>query len=221
MHHFMMEQNTDFSWDDTERGAFKEEYFPPVTILIVEHMPWVQKNIPISPGIFDEVCKIIQTKIQAVVYKPSNSSYCLHWFCVIKKDSKSLQLIHSLQPLNAVTIKHLGVPLVTDELAEHFTGRSCGATLDLYVGYDKRTLDKKSRDMTTFKTPFGMLQLVTLPMGWINLVPIFHDNVIYILQEEVPYITIPYIDDFPVHRPKTCYETKDRGYKTIPANDGI
>ncbi len=84
------------------------------------------------------------------MYKPSNSSYHLCWFCIIKKDGKSLRLVHSLEPLNTVTIKHSGVLLATDELAEHFAGRSCGATLDLYVGYNERTLDEKSRDMTTF-----------------------------------------------------------------------
>ncbi len=30
--------------------------------------------------------------------------------------------MHSLEPLNAVTIKHSGVPPATDELAEHFVG---------------------------------------------------------------------------------------------------
>ncbi len=132
------------------------------------------------------MCKIIKTKIDAGVYKPSNSSYRSHWFCVVKKDGKSLRLVHSLEPLNAVTIKHSGVPSATDELAEHFMGRSCGGTLDLYVGYDERTLDEKSRDLTMFQTPFGVLRLVTLPMGWTNSVPIFHDDVTYILKDEVP-----------------------------------
>ncbi len=124
-----------------ERGHFKEEYFPPVMIPAVEHIPWIQKNIPIPPGIFDQVCKIIKTKIDTGVYEPSNSSYRSRWFCVVKKDGKSLQLMHSLEPLNAVTIKHLGVPPATDELAEHFAGQSCGGTLDLNMGYDERTLD--------------------------------------------------------------------------------
>ncbi len=178
--------------------------------------PWVQKNIPIPLGIFEEVCKIICTKIQAGVYKPSNSSYHSHWFCIVKKDGKSLRLVHSLEPLNAVTIKHWGVPPATDKLAEHFAGRSCGATLDLYVGYDERTLDEKSRDMMTFQTPFGALWLVTLPMGWTNSVPIFHDDVTYILQGEVPHVTIPYVNNVPVCGPKTCYETKDGGLRDHP-----
>ncbi len=122
MHEFMSIQNEGFAWDDMEHGHFKEEYFPPVTIPTVEHTPWIQKNIPIPPGIFDQVCKIIKTKIDAGVYEPLNSSYRSRWFCVVKKDGKSLRLVHSLEPLNAVTIKHSGVPPATDELAEHFAG---------------------------------------------------------------------------------------------------
>ncbi len=90
MHEFMSVQNEGFAWDDMECGHFKEEYFPPVMIPAVEHTPWIQKNIPIPPGIFDQVCKIIKTKIDAGVYEPSNSSYCSCWFCVVKKDGKSL-----------------------------------------------------------------------------------------------------------------------------------
>ena len=48
------------------------------------------------------------------------------------------------------------------------------------------------------QTPFGAMRLVTLPMGWTNSVPIFHDDVTYILQPEIPHTTIPYIDDVPV-----------------------
>jgi hypothetical protein len=69
---------------------------------------------------------------------------------------------------------------------------------DLYVGYDERLLAEESRDMTTFQTPFGALRLVTLPMGWTNSVPIFHDDVTEILKPEMPEYTIPYIDDVPV-----------------------
>ncbi len=204
-----------------EHGHFKEEYFPPVTIPAVEHTSWIQKNIPILPGIFDQVCKIIKTKIDMGVYEPLNSLYCSRWFCVVKKDGKSLRLVHSLEPLNAVTIKHSGMPLAMDKLAEHFTGQSCGGTLDLYVGYDERTLDEKSGDLTTFQTLFGVLRLVTLPMSWTNSVPIFHDDVTYILKDEVPHVTIPYVDDVPVQGPKMCYEAKEGGYETIKENAGI
>jgi hypothetical protein len=78
--------------------------------------------------------------------------------------------------------------------------------LDLYVGYDERLIAETSRDYTTFQTPFGALRLVTLPMGWTNSVPIFHDDVTFIiLQAEIPHVTIPYIDDVPIKGPTTTY----------------
>jgi hypothetical protein len=72
-----------------------------------------------------------------------------------------------------------------------------------------------------FQTPFGTLHIVTLPMGWTNSVPILHDDVTYILQPEVPHITIPYIDDTPVKGPKSEYRTIGGSYETIPENPAI
>lgn len=105
--------------------------------------------------------------------------------------------------------------------AEHLAGRTCGGILDLYVGYDERAINERSQDYTTFQTPFGAFRLVTLPMGWTNSVPIFHDDVTYILQGEIPDTTIPYIDDVPIRGPATCYIQADGSYEMIPENPGI
>ncbi|KZV59369.1 hypothetical protein PENSPDRAFT_548394, partial [Peniophora sp. CONT] len=137
LHHLMSVQNEAFAWDDSERGHFREDFFPPVRIPTLPHAPWVERNIPIPPGIFSEVCELIRVKQAAGVYEPSNSSYRGRWFTVVKKDGKSLRIVHSLEPLNAVTIAHSGVPPFTEQLADHFAGRACGAVLDLYVGYDE------------------------------------------------------------------------------------
>jgi hypothetical protein len=58
-------------------------------------------------------------------------------------------------------------------------------------------------------------------MGWSNSVPIFHEDVTFILQEEIPHITVPYIDDVPVKGPKSQYKDKNDNYETIPENSGI
>jgi hypothetical protein len=58
-------------------------------------------------------------------------------------------------------------------------------------------------------------------MGWTNSVPLFHDDVTFILQEEVPHITMPYIDDVPIKGPRSDYKTADGTYETIPENAGI
>lgn len=221
MHDFMCKQEAGFAWTDNEHGYFRKDFFPPVEIPTVPHVPWVEKNIPIPPGIYNEVCAIIRRKLDAGTYEPSNSSYRGKWFCVLKKDGKSLRIVHSLEPLNAVTIKHSGVVPIPDHLAEQFAGRACRAMLDLYVGYDECYIAESSRDLTTFQTPFGLLRLVTLPMGWTNSVPVFHDDVTYILQPEIPHITIPYIDDVPVKGPPTRYILPDGSYEAIPENPGI
>ncbi len=221
MHHFMSIQNTGFAWSDQERRHFHEDFFPPIEIPMIPHKPWAQRNIPIPPGIYKEVCQMIKLKIEAGVYEPSNSSYCSHWFCIIKKDGKSLRIIHSLEPLNRITIKHAGVTPFTDQISEHFAGHTCGGMLDLYIGYDEHGLVETSCNLTTFQSPFGSLRLVTLPMGWTNSIPIFHDDVTRILQPEIPDTTVPYINDVPIQGPETRYILLNGTEERIPDNPGI
>ena len=81
------------------------------------------------------------------------------------------------------------------------------------IGYNEHTLPEKSRDLTTFQMLFGALRLVTLPMRWTNSVLIFHDDVTYILQLEMPDITLLFIHNLPIKGPKSRYMDKDGTYK--------
>ncbi len=86
----------------------------------------------------------------------------------MKKDGKTFRIVHSLEPLNAVTIAHSGLPPAMESLAEHFAGRACGGILDLYVGYDERTtcrsvarhddVPDSVRRAQTRHAPYGMDQ---------------------------------------------------------------
>ena len=221
LHHFVSLQNEGFTWDDSEHGHFCEDFFPPIEIPIVVHTPWVEWNIPIPPGINDEVCRIICVKIDAGVYEWSNSSYHSRWFCIIKKDMTSLHLIHSLELLNTVTIQHSGTMPFTEQIAEQFASYACGGILDLYVGYDEHVLTRSLCDYMTFQTPYSALHLTKLLMGWTNVVPVFHDDVTHILQPEVPKYTILYINDIPVCGPTSTYQNGDGVFETIPENSGI
>jgi hypothetical protein len=150
MHDFIRNHETGFAWNDKERGTFREDFFPPIDFPVIPHTPWVERNIPIPPGIYEEVCDIIRKKIESGAYEPSNSSYRSRWFLVLKKDGKSLRPVHSLEPLNKVTIQHSGVVPIPEHLAEQFGGRACGGMLDLYVAFDERKVAETSRDLTTF-----------------------------------------------------------------------
>ena len=46
------------AWTEAEKGCFRNEYFAPVKILVIEHVPWAHKNLPIPPGILEEVIKL-------------------------------------------------------------------------------------------------------------------------------------------------------------------
>ena len=74
-------------------------------------------------------------------------------------------------------------------------GRSCYTMLDLFVGYDHHTLDLSSHDLTTVQTPISALHLTSLPMGWTNAIAIFHEDMTFILEMEIPHIAWPFMDD--------------------------
>jgi hypothetical protein len=210
-----------FAWTDDERGSFDPQYFAPIEIPHISHIPWVLKQGPIPRGILREVIKIIEDKWRSGVYEPSSSSYNSRWFCVFKKDGKSLRLVHSLEPLNAVTVRNAAMPPYTEVVAEDFAGRSIYTTLDLYVSFDQRQLHEKSRDMTTFNTPLGSFRLTVLPMGWTNSPAVLQGDITHILRPEIPHWTQPFADDVPIKGPKTRYEFPDGTFETIDGNSGI
>ena len=97
--------------------------------------------------------------------------------------------MHSLKPLNAVTIKNAAMLPYTDVVAEDFAGHAIYTTLDLYVSFDQHQLHSNSRDMTTFNTPLGAFQLTVLPMGWTNSPAVLQGDVTHILRPKIPHLT--------------------------------
>jgi len=85
MHNFMCQQNRAFAWNNTEKRQFQPDFFPPIDIPVIPHIPFIERNIPIPPGIYDKVCAIIKKKLDSGIYEPSNSSYRLHWFVYWRK----------------------------------------------------------------------------------------------------------------------------------------
>ena len=218
--HVLKVNESALAWTEAERGRFRDDYFTPVRIPTVVHTPWIHKNIPIPTGLLDKVIDMFKEKIAAGVYEPSDASYHSRWFCVPKKNG-TLRLVHDLQPLNAVTIRNAAVPPLVDQFVEGIAAHSCYSMLDLLVGYDHRTLDVASRDLTSFQSPLGTLQNTTLPQGSTNAVAIFHGDVTFILEPEIPNVAKPFLDDTVVMGPRSCYETPEGGYETTPDNPGI
>jgi len=55
------------------------------------------------------------------------------WFCVLKRIKEALRLVHSLEPLNAITIRHSGVPPIPIQHGEQFAD-IMRCNFDLYCG---------------------------------------------------------------------------------------
>jgi hypothetical protein len=58
-------------------------------------------------------------------------------------------------------------------------------------------------------------------MGYTNSMQIQHGDVTFILQDEIPLFTIPFVDDVPIKGPPTRYELPDGTFETIKENPGI
>ena len=193
------------AWDKLMCGTFNPEYFPPIIMPVIEHIPWVEKNFPIPAGLQEEVIRMVKEKIDTGTYEFSNSSYWSWFFVLPKKQPGALRIVHDLQLLNCVTIKESGVPPTMDEIIEETCRRQIYSVLDALVGYDHQLIDEWSRDLTTFQSPLGSLQLTVLPMGWTNSVSVFHGHITFILQDETPEKARPFIDDIACQRPRTTY----------------
>jgi len=206
------------AWGESEKGRFWDDYFSPVKIPVLEHILWMRKSLPIPPGIREKVIELVRKKVESGVYEPSYSSYRHQWFTVAKKDG-NVCIVHNLTPFNAVTIRDSQEPPLVYLYAEQCAAQAIYSGLDLFVGYDHRTLAEESRDYTTFDTPLGTMQLMVLPQGWMGSVGIFHNDVAFILQHETDKAP-NFLDDITLLGPKTRYE-KEGTYETVSENAGI
>ena len=68
----------------------------------------------------------------------------------------------------------------------------------LFAGYDQCLLHLDSQDLTTFNSPLGPHLLTTIQMGYTNAVQIYQADMSFILQDEIPHYSYPFIDDLPI-----------------------
>jgi len=167
-----------------------------------------------------KVLEVLKLKINARVYEQSQSSYQLQWFVILKKSGK-LHIVHDLQPLNKITIQDAGMLPVIDDFIEEFAGWQYYSAFDLFWGFDARKIHKKSRDLTTFMTPLGLLQITSLPTGFTNSPAEFQKCMVMILKDEIPHTTNIFIDDLPIKGPATQYLDQYSKPEVLPSNPGI
>ena len=123
-----------------------------------------------------------------------------NWFGLVSRSrNRTVPIaIQDLQPLNNVTIRNARIGPNVDEFAEAFVGRSFFSIRDLYFGYDHFQLSLDSRDITTMRTPIGLVRMCTLPQGATNSVAHMMNAMNKVLSDCIPYITMFSLDDIPI-----------------------
>ncbi len=195
-----------FASSPDEIGCVQPSVIAPMVIFTVPHVPWDLKPIPVPRALLPKLIDLLKEKMHMGILEPSMAPYSNRWFTVPKK-SGALRFIQDMQPANQVSIRNKGSGPIVDEVAEAFAGHAIYSIGDLYSGYDQFQLAAESRDLTTMKTPLGLVRMCTLPQGATNSVAHMQSAMNQILQDFIPEKTIPFVDDIPI---KGCAEdTKD------------
>ncbi|KAL3697011.1 hypothetical protein R1sor_011087 [Riccia sorocarpa] len=191
-----------FAFKPAEIGCVDLSVVTPMIIFTVPHIPWDLRPIPVPRAHLPKLIELLKEKMGMKILEPSFAPYSSRWFTVPKKTG-SLRFIQDMQPVNGVTIRNAGVGPIVDEFAEAFAGRAVYSMGDLYSGYDQFQLAEGSRDVTTMKTPLGLLRMCTLPQGATNSVAHMMNGMNKVLRDFIPEKTMPFLDDVPI---KGCRE---------------
>ena len=191
-----------FAFKAEEIGCVDPTVVTPMVIFTIPHIPWNFKPIAVPRARLPQLLELLKDKVKMKILEPSNAPYSNRWFTVPKKDG-SLRFIQDLQPVNKVTIRNAGIGPIVDEFAEAFAGRAIYSMGDLYSGYDQFQLAIDSRNITTMKTPIGLVRMCTLPQGATNSVAHMMNAMNKVLHEYIPKVTMPFLDDIPI---KGCLE---------------
>ncbi|KAL3699107.1 hypothetical protein R1sor_017129 [Riccia sorocarpa] len=186
-----------FSFSAEEIGCVDPKVIAPMVIFTVPHVPWDLKPIPVPRAMLPKLINLLKEKMRMGILEPSMAPYSSRWFTVPKKNG-SLRFIQDLQPANSVTIRNVGTGPIIDDVVDEFVGRAIYSVGDLYSGYDQFQLAVESRDLTTIRTPLGLMRMCTLPQGATNSVAHMQNAMHKVLREFVPEITIPFLDDIPM-----------------------
>ncbi|KAL3676829.1 hypothetical protein R1sor_026777 [Riccia sorocarpa] len=195
-----------FAFEPHEIGCVDPSVVPPMIVFSVPHAPWNLRPILVPKALLPKLLELLKEKMRMRILEPSLAPYSSRWFTVPKKNS-SLRFIQDMQPMNVVTIRNAGVGPIVDEYAEAFAGRAIYSMGDLYSGYDQFQIAEGSRDLTTIKTPLGLVRMCTLPQCAKNSVAHMMHGMNIVLRDFIPEKTMPFLDDVPIKG--CCEQDKD------------
>jgi hypothetical protein len=121
-----------FIFEDNDIGLLDLSIEPPHKIRTVNHEAWNLRPYPMYIPQEIVAIELLRNKIEDQLFEPSHSSYGSRWFLKKKSNGKHRLLI-DLRPLNAVTIRDVGIPPLVDRVSESFAGQPIYPTFDLLI----------------------------------------------------------------------------------------
>ena len=101
------------------------------------------------------------------------------------------------------------MPPSVDQFSEEFAGYPITFAIDYYSGYNQISLDKASRDLTSFLTALGLVRMTRLPQGWTNSVACFQRVMGKVHWKQIPHSVLPFLDDCGIKGPKSHYNNTE------------
>ena len=192
------------AFEDSEMGLLDPSIEPPVVIHTVPHTPWQQPNLRLPKASQEEATRQVKAKLDLGLLEFSQGPYRSRYFVVPKKDGR-YRFINDVQPLNKVTIRDSGMPPSVDEFSEDFAGYPIACAIDYFSSYNQISLDRVSRDYTSFLTALGLVRQTRLPQGWTNSVAVFQRVMGKVHYRQIPHEVRPFLDDNAIKGPKSRY----------------
>ena len=127
-----------------------------------------------------------------------------------KKKPGKYKLMNVVLEMNKVTIRDANLFFSIDEFSEQFVGCMKVFLMNLYSEYDQFFLTVQCRNFTVFQTSIEFVRMTTLFQRATNSVGQFMRIITRILMEHIPRVTLPFMNDIEIKKPKNTSENNEK-----------
>ncbi|CAL9691326.1 unnamed protein product [Knipowitschia caucasica] len=167
---------------------------------LVQHKIRLKKDAPVrqrSYRIPERLVPVLQKEIRFMlelgIIEVSSSAWCSPIVLVPKKD-ESLRFCIDFRYINAISnFDPYPMPRI-DDLLERVGSAAYITTLDLSKGYWQLALAPEAKELTAFRTPFGMFQFRVMPFG-LQGAPATFQRLMDRILRDVSEFAAAYLDD--------------------------